>query len=86
MDKNSIAEKVIEIIKKHSEEGISQGNILELSLENGIVNSLEFVSIVIELETEFDIEFDDDMLLISSYNNIGQLVDYISKKVENWRC
>ena len=83
MDKNSIAEKVIEIIKTHSEEEITQENILDLSFENGITNSLEFVSIVIELETEFDIEFDDDMLLISSYENIGQLVDYISQKVES---
>lgn len=83
MDKNVIAEKIVEIIKSHSEEDMQQENVLELSFEDGIVNSLEFVSIVIELETEFDIEFDDDMLLISSYENIGQLVDYISKKVES---
>lgn len=83
MDKNVIAEKIVEIIKSHSEEDLQQENVLELSFEDGIVNSLEFVSIVIELETEFDIEFDDDMLLISSYENIGQLVDYISKKVES---
>ena len=83
MDKNVIAEKIVEIIKSHSEKDLQQENVLDLSFEDGIVNSLEFVSIVIELETEFDIEFDDDMLLISSYENIGQLVDYISKKVEN---
>jgi acyl carrier protein len=83
LDKNVIAEKIVEIIKSHSEEDMQQENVLELSFEDGIVNSLEFVSIVIELETEFDIEFDDDMLLISSYENIGQLVDYISKKVES---
>lgn len=82
MEKNIIAEKVIEIIKAHSEENLRQENLLNLSFEDGIVNSLEFVSIVIELETEFDIEFDDDMLLISSYENIEQLVDYISQKVE----
>lgn len=82
MEKNIIAEKVIEIIKAHSEENLRQENLINLSFEDGIVNSLEFVSIVIELETEFDIEFDDDMLLISSYKNIGQLVDYISQKVE----
>ena len=83
MDKNVIAEKIVEIIKSHSEKDLQQENVLDLSFEDGIVNSLEFVSIVIELETEFDIEFDDDMLLISSYENIGQLVDYISKKVES---
>lgn len=82
MEKNIIAEKVIGIIKAHSEENLRQENLLNLSFEDGIVNSLEFVSIVIELETEFDIEFDDDMLLISSYENIEQLVDYISQKVE----
>lgn len=84
MDKNSIAEKVIEIIKTHSEEEIPQENVLELSFENGIVNSLEFVSIVIDLEAEFDVEFDDEMLLISSYSNIGQLVEYIYQK--KWRA
>lgn len=83
MDKNIIEEKIVEIIKSHSEADLQQKNVLELSFEDGIVNSLEFVSIVIELETEFDIEFDDDMLLISSYEKIGQLVDYISKKVES---
>lgn len=83
MDKNTIAEKVVEIIKSHCEEDFSLENVLGLSFDTGIVNSLEFVSIVIDLELEFDIEFDDDMLLISSYENIGQLVDYISKKVES---
>ena len=83
MDKNIIAEKIVEIIKSNSEEDLPHENVLKLSFEDGIVNSLEFVSIVIELETEFDIEFDDDMILTSSYENVGQLVDYISTKIGN---
>lgn len=83
MDKRIIAEKIVEIIKANSEKNLQHENVLELSFEDGIVNSLEFVSIVIELETEFDIEFDDDMILTSSYESIGQLVDYISTKIDN---
>ena len=82
MDKNSIVEKVVEIIETHSKEEIKKDNIMELSFSDGIVDSLEFVSIIIDIELEFDIEFDDDMLLISNYENVGQLVDYIHSKAE----
>ena len=82
MDKNNIVEKVIEIIETHSKEEINKDNIIELSFSDGIVDSLEFVSIIIDIELEFDIEFDDDMLLISNYENVGQLVDYIHSKTE----
>lgn len=83
MDKSIIERKVVDIIKKNSSEELSINNILERSFSDGIVNSLEFVGIVVDLEAEFNIEFDDDMLLTSSYENIGQLADYIFTKIKN---
>ena len=81
LDNNNIKEKVVEIIKKYSNKEIFNNNIMEMSFEDGIVNSLEFISIIVDLESEFGIEFDDEMLLISSYEGIEQLIDYISSKI-----
>lgn len=48
------------------------------------VNSITFILIVVELESAFDIEFDDDMLVLENAKNIKALISYVcKKKVEN---
>ena len=45
------------------------------------LDSINFVKLVIALETEFDFEFDDDKLLISEFPTVSSLVDYVEEKV-----
>lgn len=43
-------------------------------------DSITFISIIVELENEYDITFDDEDLLKDSYSNLGSLYDYVMKK------
>ena len=45
------------------------------------LDSLNFVNLVIALETEFGFEFDGDKLLISEFPTVSSLVDYVEEKV-----
>ena len=46
------------------------------------LDSINFVKLVIALETEFDFEFDDNKLLISEFPTVLSLVEYIEEKAQ----
>ena len=45
------------------------------------MTSIDFVKIVIEIETEFNIEFEDEKLQFSEFPTIQSLIDYVEKRV-----
>jgi acyl carrier protein len=45
------------------------------------INSLEYVKIIVNLETEFDCEFDDEILLFNQQETIQEFIDRILKLV-----
>ena len=75
---NNIDKKIIELFIKFGE---VQNNIgldtkfIELGLE-----SIAFVSIIVEVEDNYEIEFDDENMLICNYQCIGDFVEYVKKK------
>lgn len=44
------------------------------------MNSLQFVKLVVELEIEFDMEFDDDDLVSTKLNTASKMINAISKR------
>lgn len=44
------------------------------------VDSITFIKIVVALETAFDFEFDDEMLLIANFPTIKSMVEYVMSK------
>lgn len=48
-----------------------------------VMNSISFVEMIILLEDEFNFEFDDDRLIISKFQTIGDVIDYVSSKSNN---
>lgn len=48
-----------------------------------VMNSISFVEMIILLEDEFNFEFDDDSLIISKFQTIGDIIDYVSSKSNN---
>lgn len=46
------------------------------------VDSITFIKIVVALETEFNFEFDDEMLLITKFPTVKSIVEYIELKME----
>ena len=44
------------------------------------IDSVSFISLILILEEEFEIEFDDDVLVIQNLSNVDEIVNYIEKK------
>ena len=71
--------RIIEIIKVNTE---CSNEIFENSLLCDLeITSIDFVKIVIEIETEFNIEFEDEKLQFSEFSTIQSLIDYVEKWV-----
>ncbi len=54
----------------------------QISLQELGINSVKFIGLVVALEKEFQIDFDDENLDINIYDNIDNLYQYIVKKIE----
>ena len=44
-------------------------------------DSIKFIKMVVSIESEFDFEFDDEMLLITKFPTIRSMVEYVEAKV-----
>lgn len=77
----TILNKVIGIFKKHT---INHDNVFDENtlLEKLGIDSIEYVQIIADTEEEFAIEFDDDMLVMSTYKNILEYAKYVEEKVK----
>ena len=49
--------------------------------ENYGLNSVDFIKVIVGIETEFNFEFEDDELDMSSYRNLNDLIMFIQKKI-----
>ena len=47
-----------------------------------IVDSITFVNIVVDIEDEFDFEFEDDMLIVSKFETVNDFINYVLSLVE----
>ena len=72
-------DKVIEIIKNACaiDEEVTLGSELKLLS----LDSLAFVSIVVELEEEFGIEFELDELSVFDWKTVGDIANSVEEKV-----
>lgn len=56
---------------------------LNSSFEEMGIDSIEFVKILLSLEEEFDVEFEEQYMLSSTYKEVNGLVRYIESVTEN---
>lgn len=45
-------------------------------LQNERIDSITFVQIIVDIEEQFNIEFDDEALLVSNYKTVDDLIKY----------
>lgn len=45
------------------------------------INSLNFIKLIIAIENEFDIEFEDEYLDYNQYSSLKQLAEYVDKLI-----
>lgn len=71
-----------EIIKLIFEIGELSNNIgLDTAFDEIELDSIEFITIIVEVETNYEIEFDDENMLINNYRSIGDFIEYVKKKI-----
>lgn len=73
-------EKVLNILAEVNEELLTYtGNNM---LEDGLVNSLTFISMVSELEDTFEVEFDTSLLVEEYFGNKDRIIKTIKELLE----
>lgn len=73
-------EKILEIIKENLGMQISNEITLSTNLSNAGIDSIASIKMIVALESEFEFEFDDEMILISKYPTIKSLIDYVESR------
>lgn len=46
-----------------------------------VINSIDFIKLIVNIECAYEIQFDNDNLLISKYSKISDLIEYICTKI-----
>ena len=71
--------QIINILKVNTE---CTTKISESSLLSDLgISSLDFVKIIVEIETEFGFEFEDGKLSLLEFPTVQSLIDYAKEKV-----
>ncbi|WP_338556382.1 phosphopantetheine-binding protein [Paenibacillus sp. KS-LC4] len=71
-----------EILQKNMELLTIDESVLQSDLETVGLNSISFVKLIVALENEFDVEFENEILIIDHFATLGQFKDSVQKLVE----
>lgn len=71
MERNDIKEKIIDILDRlFSDSGVDRDILEYVDLIDDLgMDSINFISLIIELESTFDIQIPDDWLLMEKFQN-----------------
>lgn len=73
-------ERIIEIIRDAC--ALKEDNItFETNLGDISLDSLTFIEVIVRIEQEFGIEFDDEDLNIDDWGTIGDVIHYVEGKI-----
>ena len=79
---SKIESEVIEIINSLIDLNIVENEIIDTDLVNLGFDSITFIKFILEVEEKFKIEFEDEMLRISSFSSIREMIRYIELEVD----
>jgi len=79
MKNKTIKERVDSLVRESI--GIDDGTPDLTSLKELEFDSMQFISLIVDIEAEFDIEIDDDDLNMSSLSSIENIYEKVQKKL-----
>ena len=82
MEKNKLNEKIMELVLNcldNNDKKISYDD----DLRDFGMDSVNCISIIVEIEDFYHFEFADEDLVIENFMTVNRLSDYVSKKIEN---
>ena len=54
----------------------------DVDIMNYISSSIQFISLVVEIEKEFDIEIPDEMLVLDNFGSLNELTEKITALIQ----
>lgn len=73
--------KIIEKIIEFGEMNISAKDVsVNEKMTDLNINSISYIKMIVAIETEFDIEFDDEFLDLNKFPTVKSLIDYVNEK------
>ena len=77
---SDLQQKAFDIIKSNLDESVFPNINIDADLTSAGINSIMFIKIAVSLETEFDFEFDDEMLLFTAFSTLRSITEYVELK------
>ena len=77
---NDVPKRAFEIIISYLNEITLDKESIDTKFADVGVDSITFINIVVTLESEFEFEFDDEMLLITAFPTIKSMIEYVESK------
>ena len=83
----TIKQEVIELISElFKDKGFDVNTLENVDFIDDLgMDSITFISMIVELEMHFDIEVPDDMLLVENFSNLNSINEII-KKLKGGEC
>ena len=80
MTEEQLKQEVVSVVAElFKDKGVDSDIIEYVDLIDDLgMDSITFISIVVELEVRFSIEFSDDVLLMENFKNIGDITSMIN--------
>lgn len=84
-DSEAIRDRILHVLGQISvpQRAATQVNLTDRLDADLNVDSLGFIEFVMELEASFNIQVEDDFLLMESYPNVQSVIDYILKQAQS---
>lgn len=79
MKRKEIEQKLVNCLENVSIYIDVDDTVDDIDLENYIESSIQFISLVIEIEKEFSIEIPDEMLDINTFKTIDMICDLLNE-------
>lgn len=77
-----VEKKIREILERNLGLDVSMEQVgLNYDLSNLGINSLNLIKILVDIETEYDFEFEDEVLNYDYFRNLKSLIDYVKAQV-----
>ena len=73
-----VSDKIISIIKGFC--ALKEDITVDTYISDLSLDSLSFISIIVEIEDTFNIEFDIETLDIKTWNTVGDIIEYVMRE------
>lgn len=74
-----MSDKIISIIKEFC--ALKEDITIDIQISDLSLDSLSFISIIVEIENLYNIEFDIETLDIKTWNTVGDIIEYVMRNV-----